>query len=68
MVSRPPTYRQILDSQNLRSCTASIVSFVAKLCAEKREDKINTDGTILDLQVKNFFLLYANRTRRISET
>ena len=32
------------------------MSFVAKFLAEKKEDKVNTDGTIADLQVKNFFL------------
>ena len=29
------------------------MTFVAKRCAEKKEDKINTDGTILDLQETN---------------
>ena len=26
------------------------------MCAEKKEDKVNNDGTIVDLQVTNFFL------------
>ena len=56
MVSRPPNNRQTLDLQNAKSCTAWIMSFVAKGCAEKNEDKINTDGTIVVLQVTNFFL------------
>ena len=30
--------------------------FMAKCGAEKKEDKINTDGTIVDLQVTNLFL------------
>ena len=32
------------------------MSFVAKWRAEKKEDKINTDGTIQDLQITNLFL------------
>ena len=32
------------------------MSFVAKCRAEKKEDKVNIDGTIGDLQVTNFFL------------
>ena len=56
MVSRPPKDRQTLDLQNVESCTAWIMSFVAKCCAEKKEDKINKDGTIVDLQVTNLFL------------
>ena len=56
MVSRPPNDRQTLDLQNAESCTASIMSFVAKCRAEKKEDKVNTDGTIVDLQVTNLFL------------
>ena len=30
--------------------------FVEKCRAEKKEDKVNTDGTIVDLQVTNLFL------------
>ena len=56
MVSRPPNDRQTLDLQNAESCTAWIMSFVAKVCTEKKEDKVNTDGTILDLHVTNPFL------------
>ena len=55
MVSRPPRDRQTLDLQNAESCTAWIMSFVAKCRAEKREDKVNS-GTIVDLQVTNLFL------------
>ena len=32
------------------------MSFVAKCCAEKEADKFNTDGTIQEPQVTNFFL------------
>ena len=32
------------------------MSFLAKCRAEKKEDKINTDGTVQDLQVTNLFL------------
>ena len=32
------------------------MSFVGKWCAEKKEDKVNNDGTIVDLQVTNLFL------------
>ena len=32
------------------------LSFVAKCRAEKKEDKVNTDGTVQDLQVTNLFL------------
>ena len=56
MVSRPATDRQNLDLQNAESATAWIVSFVAKCGAEKKEDKINTDGTVQDLQVTNLLL------------
>ena len=56
MVSRPPNDRQTLDLQNAESCTAWIMSFVAKRRAEKKEDEVNNDGTILDLQVTNLFL------------
>ena len=56
MVSKPTTDRQILDLQNAESATAWIMSFVAKYRAEKKEDKINTDGTVLELQVTNLFL------------
>ena len=56
MVSRPATDRQILDLQNSGSATAWIMSFVAECCAEKKEDKVNNDGTVQDLQVTNLFL------------
>ena len=52
-VSRPPNDRKTLDAE---SCTAWIMSFVAKCRAEKKEDKVNYDGTIVDLQVTNLFL------------
>ena len=61
MVSRPATDRQILDLQNAESATAWIMSFVAKCRAEKKEDKVNTDGTVQDLQVTNLFLSTINR-------
>ena len=32
------------------------MSFVAKCRAEKKEHKVNNDGTIVDLQVTNLFL------------
>ena len=56
MVSRPDTDRQILDLQNAESATAWIMSFVAKCRAEKKEDNVNNDGTVQDLQVTNLFL------------
>ena len=58
MVPRPPNDRQTLDLQNAEPCTAWIMSFLAKCCAEKKkkEDKVNTDGTIEDIQVANLFL------------
>ena len=56
MVSRSTTERQILDLQNAETATAWIMSFVAKCRAEKKEDKVNTDGTVQDLQVTNLFL------------
>ena len=46
MVSRPATDRQTLDLQNAESATVWVLSFVAKCRAEKKEDKINTDGTV----------------------
>ena len=51
MVSRPTTDGPILDLQNAESATAWIFSFVAKCRAEKKEENINTDGTLQDLQV-----------------
>ena len=48
--------RKILDLQNAEPATAWIMSFLAKCRAEKEEDKINTNGTIQDLQVTNPFL------------
>ena len=56
MVSRPATDRQILDLQNAESATAWIMSFVVKCSAEKKEDKVNTNGTVQDLQETNLFL------------
>ena len=38
------------------SCTAWTVAFEAKCRADKKEDKFNSDGSIVDLQVKNLFL------------
>ena len=55
MVSRPPNDRQTLDLQNAESCTAWIMSCVAKCRAEKKEDKVNNDGTIVDQQVTKLF-------------
>ena len=56
MLSRPTTDRQTLNLQNAESATAWILSFVAKCRAEKKEDKINTDGNVQELQVTNLFL------------
>ena len=56
MVSKPAADRQFLDLQHAESATAWIMSFVHKYRAEKNLDKINTDGTIQDLQVTNLFL------------
>ena len=56
MVSRPPADREILDLQNAESATAWIMSFAVKCRGEKKEDKINTNGAIQDLQVTNLFL------------
>ena len=55
MVSRPATDRQFLDLQNAESATVWFISFVAKCRAEKKENKVNNDGTVQDLQVTNFF-------------
>ena len=56
MVSRPTTNRQMLDLQKAESATAWILSFVVKCRAEKKENKVNNDGTVQDLQVTNLFL------------
>ena len=56
MVSRPPNDQPTLDLQNAESCTAWIMSFEAKCRTKKKEDKVNTDGTIVDLQVTKLFL------------
>ena len=48
--------RQLLDLLNAESATAWIMSFLAKSRAEKKEDKLNTNCTIQDLQVANLFL------------
>ena len=53
MVSRPAADRKILDLQNAEPATAWIISFVAKCCAEKKEDKVNNYGTVHDLHVTN---------------
>ena len=55
-VSRPPNDRQTLDLRNAESCTGWIMSFVANCRTEKKTDKVNNDGTIVDLQVTNLFL------------
>ena len=60
-VSRPPADRQYLDLQNAESATAWIMSFVAKCQTEKKEDKVNTDGTIMDLKVTISFLVCAGK-------
>ena len=56
MLSRPATDRQILDLQNAESAIAWIMSFVAICNAEKKEDKVNTDGTVQDPQLTNLVL------------
>ena len=56
MVPRPPNDRRTVDLQNAESCTAWIMSFVAKCRTEKNEDKVNNDDMIVDLQVTNLFL------------
>ena len=55
MVPRPPRDRKNLGLQNAGSATAWFMSFVANCRGEKKEDKINADRTVLDLQVTNFF-------------
>ena len=55
MMSRPTTDTQILDLQKAESAIAWILSFVAKCQAEKKEDKINNDVTVQDLQVTDLF-------------
>ena len=61
MVPRPPNDRQTLDLQNAESCTAWIMSFVAKSRAEKKEDKVNNDGTIVNLQLTNLLLIICSQ-------
>ena len=56
MVSRPTTDRKILNLQIAESANAWILSLVVKCRAEKKEENINTDGTLQDLQVTNVFL------------
>ena len=56
MVSSSAADGQILYLQNAESAIAWIMSFVAKCRTEKKEDKVNTDGTVRDLQVTNLFL------------
>ena len=43
--------KSYLDLKNAKSATAWIVPSVAKCQAEKKEDRINTDDTVQDLQV-----------------
>ena len=67
MVSRPTTDRQIFNLQNAQSANAWILSFVAKWRAENKEDKINTDGTVQDLQVTyGSFLVCAGQMQLLS--
>ena len=54
-MSRPATDRQFLHLHNAESATAWIMSFAAECHAEKKEDKVNTDGTVQDLQVTYLF-------------
>ena len=56
VVFKPTTDRPMLDLQNAESATGWILSFVAKCRAETKEDKINTAGTVQDLQVTSRFL------------
>ena len=56
MVSRQTVDRKTLNLKNAESDTAWIMSFRAKYRPEKKEDKINPDGTIVDLHVTNLFL------------
>ena len=66
MVSRPAADRQVLDLQNAVSATAWIMSFVHKYRAEKNLDKINTDGTIQDLQVAISFFVCAGKVQSLN--
>ena len=66
MLSRSATDRQILDLQNAESATAWIMSFVAKCRAEKKEDKVNNDGTVQDLQVTKLFLSSAGKMQLLN--
>ena len=65
MVSRSATDRQVLNLQNVESATAWIIFFVAKCCAEKKEDKVNTDGAIEDLNVTNLFFSMCGQDARL---
>ena len=56
MVTKPPTDLQILDLKNAGSVTAWIMSFVVICRSEKKEDQIDTDGTLQDRQLTNCFL------------
>ena len=56
VVFRQPADRKNLDLQNAESATALIIPSVAKYRAKKKEDRIKTDGSIVDLQVTHFFL------------
>ena len=59
MVSTPLTDRQNLDLPNAESFIGWIMSFAAKGGAE---DNVNTDDTIVSLQVTNLFLVRAAKT------
>ena len=48
--------QEIWDLQNAESATSWIMSFLAKYCAETKENKINNDATIVDLQVTKLFV------------
>ena len=64
MKSSPPADRQVLYLQNAGMVTAWIMSFVAKYRA-KKDDKMNTDGTIVGLQVTNLFLITCRQEKII---
>ena len=51
MVSRAPADKHVLDLQNAESATAWNMSILAKCRTEKKENKINNDGNIVDLKV-----------------
>ena len=55
MWSRLPADKQNLDLQNAELATEWIMSFVSKCRGEIKEDKVNTNGSILSLRVTNLF-------------